>query len=402
MSSRKTLIHAEVLYDGKKKLENCTVVVEEGIVTDILKKKTKADHEGFVTPAFIDAHSHIGMDREGEPWTESETNDVLGQILPVNDPLNSIYFDDRAFRDAVDFGVLYSCVVPGSGNLFGGRAKVIRNFAETRKTAELKDYGFKMALGFNPRSTTEWKGERPNTRMGVYALLESRFDEVILKREKALLKKDKELHKLKNSSKISEKKFHIELLEKEYLQSFTPAENAILELLDGKKTAKVHVHKEDDVLYLIEFAAKYGIKVTADHTGDVFHTSVFNELAAADIPIVYGPLGSVGYKVELKHAYYHNAGLLMKSHAFYVLMTDHPVIWSPCLRDSLKFFLINGMKPEEAISMITWKNAKILGIDDTLGSVEKGKTASLVVWNRDPLNLAAFPQAVFAEGKLIR
>ncbi len=175
MSSRKTLIHAEVLYDGKKKLENCTVVVEEGIVTDILKKKTKADHEGFVTPAFIDPHSHIGMDREGEPWTESETNDVLGQILPVNDPLNSIYFDDRAFRDAVDFGVLYSCVVPGSGNLFGGRAKVIRNFAETRKTAELKDYGFKMALGFNPRSTTEWKGDRPNTRMGVYALLEEQI-----------------------------------------------------------------------------------------------------------------------------------------------------------------------------------------------------------------------------------
>lgn len=404
MSSGKTLIHAEVLYDGRKKIEDCTVVLEDGIVTDILKKKIKADHSGFVTPAFIDAHSHIGMDREGEPWTESETNDVLGQVLPVNDPVDSIYFDDRAFRDAVDFGVLYSCVVPGSGNLFGGRAKVIRNFAENRKNAELKDYGYKMALGFNPRSTTEWKGDRPNTRMGVYALLESKFDEVILKREKALLKKEKELHKLMNGKekKPAEKKYQIELLDKEYLQTFTQADNAVLELLDRKKTAKVHVHKEDDIFYLIEFAGKYGIKVTADHTCDVFHTSVFNELAGADIPVVYGPLGSVGYKVELKHAYYQNAGLLMKSDAFYGLMTDHPVIWSPCLRDSLKFFLINGMKPEEAISMITWKNAKILGMEDTLGSVEKGKTASLVVWNRDPLNLAAFPRAVFAEGKLIR
>ncbi len=118
--------------------------------------------------------------------------------------------------------------------------------------------------------------------------------------------------------------------------------------------------------------------------------------------MVYGPLGSVGYKVELKHAFYQNAGLLMRSRAFYGLMTDHPVIWTPCLRDSLKFFLIHGMKPEEAISLITWKNARILGIDDDLGTIEEGKTASLVVWNKDPLDLSAFPVAVIAEGKPVR
>lgn len=406
MNGKRILIAAEVLYDGRSKRENCTIEVEDGKITGVSNGKAKADFTGFVTPGFIDAHSHIGMDREGEPWTESETNDVLGQILPVNDPLNSIYFDDRAFRDAVDFGVLYSCVVPGSGNLFGGRAKVIRNFAQNRKNAEVKDYGYKMALGFNPRSTTEWKGERPNTRMGVYALLESRFDEVILKREKALLKKEKELHKLDSGGekKVSpkERKFQSDVIEREYQQTFTPVDRAVLELVDGRKTAKVHVHKEDDALYLIQFAGKYGLKVTADHTCDVFHTSVFDELADAGIPIVYGPMGSVGYKVELKHAYYQNAGLLMKSRAFYGLMTDHPVIWSPCLRDSLKFFLINGMKPEEAISLVTLRNAGILGIDDSLGSVEEGKTASIVVWNRDPLNLAAFPVMVMAEGEIIR
>lgn len=407
MAADRTVIKGLVLYDGKLVKEKVSIVVEDGIITEVSAKKLKADFTGFVTPAFIDAHSHIGMDREGEPWTESETNDTLAQILPVNDPLNSVYFDDRAFSDAVDFGVLYSCLVPGSGNLMGGRAKVIRNFAPNRKTAELSDYGYKMALGFNPRSTTDWKGERPSTRMGVYAMLENRFDEVIAKREKALLKKEKDLYSLKGEKgdkKLSGKelKYRTELVEREYEQTFTPAEKAVLELVDGRKTAKVHVHKEDDILYLIQFAAKYGLKATADHTADVFHTAVFNDLAEAGIPVVYGPLGSVGYKVELKHAYYQNAGLLMKSDAFYGLMTDHPVIWTPCLRDSLKFFLIQGMKPEEAISMITWKNARILGIDDTLGTVEGGKTASLVVWNRDPLDLAAFPIMVMAEGRILR
>jgi imidazolonepropionase-like amidohydrolase len=404
---KRTVVFAEVLYDGRKRLENCSIVIEEDKIVDVLSGKMGADYSGFVTPAFIDAHSHIGMDREGEPWTESELNDTLKQILPVNDPLNSIYFDDRAFSDAVDFGVLYSCVVPGSGNLFGGRAKIIRNFAASRKTAQLKDYGFKMALGYNPRSTIDWKGDRPNTRMGVYTLLEQKFEEVISKRNKASLKKEKDLHKLQQE--LQEKNYPLEeinlqksFIEREYDQSFNPDEKAVLELLDRKKTAKVHVHKEDDVLYLIEFADKYGIKVTADHTGDVFHKEVFDELGEAGIPIVYGPLGCVGYKVELKHAYYQNAALVMKSRAFFGLMTDHPVIWTPFLRDSLKFFLIQGMSPAEAISIITWKNAKILGIDDILGTVEQGKTASLLVWNKDPMNLAAFPRMVMAEGKVLR
>lgn len=406
-TSQQTLISAEVLYDGRTRRENCTVVVEDGRIADVAPGRMKSDFSGFVTPAFIDAHSHIGMDREGEPWTESETNDVLNQILPVNDPLNSIYFDDRAFSDAVDFGVLYSCVVPGSGNLLGGRAKVIRNFSRNRKDAVLSDYGYKMALGFNPRSTTDWKGDRPNTRMGVYAMLEQRFDKVMNKRDKALLKKERGLHKLRLDTaekdlSDEEVEFQGKAIDMEYRQTFDPGENALLELLSGEKTAKVHVHKEDDVLYLIELAGRYGLRVTADHTCDVFHREIFDELGEAGIPVVYGPMGSVGYKVELKHAYYQNAELLMGSDAFYGLMTDHPVIWSPCLRDSLKFFLIAGMKPEEAISVITWKNAKILGLDHRLGSIEQGMDASLLVWDRDPLDLSAFPSMVMAEGSVIR
>ncbi len=408
MSLRKrTIISADVLFDGHRKIGNCSVVVEGTKIVDVVRKKMKSDFHGFVTPGFIDAHSHIGMDREGEPWTESETNDTFGQILPVNDPVNSIYFDDRAFKDAVDFGVLYSCVVPGSGNILGGKAKIIRNFEPNRKNAVIKEYGYKMALGFNPRSTTDWKGDRPNTRMGVYALLEQRFDEVLNKRDKAELEKERSLHKLQQDikeKKLSKKEqeFQKKAIEREYRLEFNPTDNAVIELLSGKKIAKVHVHKEDDVLYLIDLVKKYGIRATADHTGDVFHRSIFDELGKAGIPVVFGPLGSVGYKVELKHAFYQNAGLLMKSRAFYGLMTDHPVIWTPLLRDSLKFFLIAGMSPEEAVSLITFKNAKILGIDDRLGSIETGMTASLIVWDRHPLDLAAYPKMVMAEGKIIR
>ncbi len=404
---KQTVIRAKTLFDGHGKKDDITVVVENGKIIDLLKKKIKSDYEGYVTPAIIDAHAHIGMDREGEPYQESETNDTLGQILPLNDPINSIYFDDRAFKDAVDFGVLYCCVVPGSGNVLGGKAKVIRNFARYRDEAVIKDYGYKMALGYNPRSTTDWKGERPNTRMGVYALVEKYFDEILNKKKKADLEKERkiiELDQKKKEKKLSgsEYKREMALIDDEYALEFNEEEKAVLELLSGKKIAKVHVHRDDDVLYLIELVKKYKLNATADHTGDVYFKDTFDKLGKNNIPVVYGPLGSVGYKVELKHAYYQNTQLLMKSKAFFGLMSDHPVIHTVTLRDTLKYFMIFGMKDYEAISLITYKNARILGIDDTLGTVEKGKIASLLVWNEHPLYLGAYPKVVMGEGKILR
>ncbi|MEA3392154.1 MAG: amidohydrolase family protein, partial [Candidatus Marinimicrobia bacterium] len=84
------------------------------------------------------------------------------------------------------------------------------------------------------------------------------------------------------------------------------------------------------------------------------------------------------------------------------LISDHPVILSSSLRDTLKYFMIYGMSESDAIALITRKNAEILGIDDTLGTLEKGKWASLIVWDKDPLHLGSFPKMVMAEGKILR
>ena len=404
---KQTIINATQLYDGNTLLENKAIIIEGNKIVGITAKKKNADYEGIVTPAFIDGHSHIGMDREGEPYQEGETNDKTSQFLISNDPIDSIYLDDRAFQDAVDFGHLYSCIVPGSGNLVGGKAKVIRNFAENRKNVEVLDYGYKMALGYNPRSTTDWKGHRPDTRMGVYGILERKFDEILLKKQKADHEKDKAIRaaeKKLEKAEISKDDFDqmIADITVDYNFKFSTEDKDYIKLLSGEKTAKVHVHKEDDVLYLIKLKEKYGLKVTAEHTADVWHKSIFNELAKADIPIMYGPLASLGYKVELKHGYYQNVKLLMESNADYALISDHPVILSTSLRDTLKYFMVHGMSDVDAISLITRNPARILGIDDNLGTLEKGKWASLVVWDKDPLYLGAFPKMVMAEGKVVR
>jgi imidazolonepropionase-like amidohydrolase len=405
---KRVIIKATALYDGTARIESRKVVVEGDRIVEVSAAGgVKADYEGFVTPAFIDAHSHIGMFREGEPQAEAEGNDKTAQIMPLSDPLNSIYFDDRAFADAVDFGVLYSCVVPGSGNLVGGKARVIRTYAKNRKDAVIADYGYKMALGYNPRSTTEWKGERPTTRMGIYQLLEKRFDEVLAKKAKSDLSLERKLRDLSRSAPEKglgpmELDKERDAARREAALELSSEESALLDLLSGKKTVKVHVHKEDDALYLIDLAARYGMKVTAEHCMDIHHREIFDELAKAGIPVVYGPMGSLAYKVELKHEDYRNAALLVKSKAAFGLMTDHPVILTYQLRDSLKYFLIQGRSDAEALSIITKQNATILGLQDDLGTVEEGKLASLVVWDREPLHLGSYPRMVMAEGSVVR
>jgi len=265
-TNKELVVHAKTLFSGGKTLSNRWIVVKGESIVEVSTKKRPSDHAGIVTPAFVDPHSHIGMFRAGEPDSEQEGNDVTHQIQPLCDPIRSIYFDDLAFVDSVDFGVLYSCIMPGSGNLFGGRSKVIRNFASHVGDCEFFDYGYKMALGWNPRSTGGWKGDRPNTRMGIYTMLEKRFDEVLAKEAKATIaleRKELELARKKGSKKeVAEEK---RLLSRERELEFSAEELAILELLKGKKPVKIHVHKEDDVHYLIHLTKKYAIKASAEH-----------------------------------------------------------------------------------------------------------------------------------------
>ncbi|MCD6095469.1 MAG: amidohydrolase family protein, partial [Thermoprotei archaeon] len=80
---------------------------------------------------------------------------------------------------------------------------------------------------------------------------------------------------------------------------------------------------------------------------------------------------------------------------------DHPVVLQRNLFLQLRFFRRFGMSKAECISIITSANARILGIENILGTVEKGKLASLIVWNGDPFSLESYPITVIAEGEIV-
>ncbi len=328
-----------------------------------------------LTPAFIDAHSHMGMDRHGEPWYEGEANEELDSVIPYIDAIDSVYMDDEYFKESVEWGVLYSAVMPGSGNIIGGRVVAIRNWESHVDKAFIKYVGVKAALGYNPRSTTGWRGNRPNTRMGVIGLFKKHFD-----------KARAEWVKLKEG--------------KTTWDELDPVTKALIPVIEGRLPLRVHVHKEDDIVTLRKLARIYGFRHTIDHACDVHTEEGFKIIKEMNVPLIYGPIDSFAYKTELKHESYKNVKLLIKyMPEVTAIMSDHPVVLQRNLFLQLRFFMMYGMPFKDALKLITSNPAKILGID--AGEIKVGKLASLVAWSDEPYLLGSRVEAVIAEGKRV-
>lgn len=122
------LIKSKVLFDGAEEKEDMIIGFEGDEIKCVGSRKPDEDRgtemiEGddiVVTPAFIDSHSHMGMVRSGEPGIEEESNEQMNSVYPLVTALHSIYMDDPSFTESVESGVLYSAVLPGSGNIIGG------------------------------------------------------------------------------------------------------------------------------------------------------------------------------------------------------------------------------------------------------------------------------------------
>ncbi|MCF6149961.1 MAG: amidohydrolase family protein [Candidatus Kuenenia sp.] len=381
-------IKGTVIYTGKQVLKDAFINFDHKSIVDV-STTSQGEILGeypVITPAFIDPHCHIGMCRAGEPSNDEEANEKMDNFLTLANALDSVQMDDVSFSDSIEAGILYSCALPGSGNILGGGSAVIRNYGNTTSNALIEEapISIKAALGYNPMSTREWKGKRPYTRMGALALFREKLYAVTKKMEK--MAKDTENKDV----------------------DFSREDEILRDILYGKILLRVHVHKTDDIESFLRFTdefksihSDYNIRFTIDHACDVHKIDIFQKLKERNISVIYGPMDSLAYKVELKHENWKNVRYLLESNVSFGLMSDHPVILQRMLLFQLRWFIRFGLNTQQAIEIITAKNAKILGIDTFLGTLEPNKWASFVCWNGDPFDLTSYPVTVYGEGRLL-
>ncbi|SHE53211.1 Imidazolonepropionase [Ferrithrix thermotolerans DSM 19514] len=366
-------------------IENGTVVISEGVIEQILdssKEIPKGYHEldasgKWILPGFIDAHTHVGIHEEANGWAGNDTNEMTDPNTAHVRAIDAVNPSDIAFREAIEGGVLIVNVNPGSGNPIGGQAVTLRCFGSVIDEMVMKSpSGMKSALGENPKRVYGDKKQMPSTRLGTAAVIRS-----------ALVQAQNYMKKLDNQADgegFVERDLKLEALAK---------------VLSREIPWRQHSHRADDIMTALRIAEEFGYDLVIDH-GTEAHL-VADRLAAKDIPVIIGPLFTARSKVELLNRSLKNPARLVEKGVRISITTDHPVVPIHFLIYQAALAVKEGLDQETALASVTINPARILGIDDRVGSLEVGKDADLCVWSGNPLDFMSRVELAFSKGRHI-
>ncbi|MBC7122101.1 MAG: amidohydrolase [Pseudothermotoga sp.] len=368
-------IKGGTVWTGSETIDNGVVLIEEKKITAVGQKvsipygcEVIDAHGKFVTPGLIDAHSHIGLIPEGLDWEYSDVNDFYGPITPQMRAIDAIDLRDAAFSDALNGGVTTVYTGPGSANVIGGIGLVLKTTGRILK----EEAALKAALG--PKRSREYRSKEPypSTRMGTVALFKQVLEEAKLWVE--------------DPAKVDQSRKHTCAIVARAIRRELPV--------------KIHLSTSpDEITAAIRLIKEYSLDASIDHVfgGDL----LAEEIKKAGIPVVYGPMMLSRLYSGFKYVNDRIPVELSKHGVLVALMTDHPVIPQKHLRLLATVAVRNGASYDEALKMITVNPAKILHIDDSVGTIEVGKDADVVVWNDHPLRPNSYPACVVIDGTVV-
>jgi imidazolonepropionase-like amidohydrolase len=368
-----------------------SIVVKDGKIAAVGEKvmepagATVIDAGGmYVTPGIIDCHSHIA----GEGGI-NEGSVSVSSMVDIKDIVNP---EDIAIYRALAGGVTTANILHGSANSIGGQTLPLK--MRWGKDAQGMVFegakpGIKFALGENPKRAGNPTGggrgaptttaRYPATRMGVEDVIREAFTDAkvykaawddhsarVAKGEKPLPpRKDLKLEPLK-------------------------------EILEGKRFVHSHSYRADEILMLIRVADEFGFKIkTFQHVLEGY--KVAKEMAA------HGAGGSTfsdwwNYKLEAADAIPYNAAIMTKKGVIASVNSDDAELMRHLNTEAAKTMKYGGATETEALAMVTLNPAKQLGIDDRVGSIDVGKDADLVIFDKYPLSDYAKVQKVLIDG----
>jgi len=355
-------------------IRGATILLENGKIAaigaglDIPADAQVIDAAGrWVLPGFIEAHGHVGVHEEGEGWAGSDSNELTEPVTAHVRAVDAINPADLGFRDAISGGVLAVNVNPGSGNPIGGQTAALKCWGRTVDEMLLRaPAGMKSALGENPKRVYGERKQSPSTRLGTAAVIRG----ALVDAANYQARLDAEQRKSEADRKPVDRDLKLE---------------ALGMVLRREIPWRQHCHRADDIATALRIADEFGYDLVIDH-GTEAHL-LADILAAKDIPVIIGPLFTSRSKVELRNRSLANPGKLAAAGVTIAITTDHPVVPINFLAHQAALSVKHGLDRDTALRALTINPARIVGIDDRLGSLDVGKDADLVIWSGDPLDV---------------
>lgn len=355
-----------------------TVIVDEGKISalgsdlEVPDGAEIIDAQGqWVLPGFIDAHAHLGVWEEGEGWAGQDTNEMTNPVMAAARALDAINPREIGFNDALAGGITSVNINPGSGNPIGGLAVAMKTSGNVVDDMVMRSpSGLKAALGENPKRVYGEQQKTPSTRLGVALTIREAFT--------------------KARTYAAKKESDPEGTDVDLVNE------ALGRVLAREIPWRQHCHRADDIATAMRIADEFGYDLVLDHGTESYLLA--DKIAAANIPVLYGPMIVSRSKVEVRDRSAKAPGILEAAGVEVSIITDHPVVPIEFLVTQAALAVKEGMSREGALRAITINPAKVLGVDSRVGSLAVGKDADVAIWSGDPLDFASRATQVWVDG----
>lgn len=379
-NSEKNIIEDGIIEISKGKIINIGADVKVPSGAKVIDATSK-----IITPGFVDAHSHIGIYPESFAFEQKDVNETTNPITPELSVIDAIWPRDGSFKKAVEAGVTTVCVCPGSSNVIGGTVAVIKTYGITVEQMLIRHpAGLKAALGINPKTSYGANKKAPMTRMAIASLFRKTMLDAIAYMEE--LKEVEECKKKKEEKCPKPPKRDL-------------GKEVIVSLLKKEFPLRAHSARVDDLMTAIRLAEEFDFALVLDHAYEA--NLIKDEIAKRGIPVILGPYMRVRGSSESQEITFKTAKIMVDAGAKVAMMTDHPYTpeWYLVLQAALT--VKEGLDPYDALKTITINAAEILGVDDRVGSLEKGKDADIVIFNKHPFNYDAITEYAIINGEIV-
>ena len=362
-------------------LRNGCVLIRDGKIADVGKDISAPAGAriidaggGFIYPGMIAPFTALGL--TGYPGAGNDTNET-GTSTPHMDPFDAFNPEDECIEVARIDGITTALTVSGSRNALSGGALVMNLEGDLADDMVMKKHA---AMVFNMGAKVS--GKYPSTLPGVNALIRDKLNQAqrYADRTSRSLKKDKDAEPIARSLEME----------------------ALIPVLEKKIPAIFVTMNEVTIRGALRIIDEYDLKGILFASAGILKYA--DRLAAEKIPVIWSGTMTIPRRWEAYDLNYHTAAVLQEKG---VLFAFNESAGGPGSRNVRRqpvpaaMSVAHGLSEDAAVKALTINPARILGISDRVGSLEKGKAANLFICSGNILQLSSKVKAVIINGKVI-